>query len=491
MVVGEIPEGVDLLVVGGGPGGYVAALAAAQDGRQVTLVDAGGLGGTCLTVGCIPSKALIELAGHRADRAVWDARGAGQSGDAPVDLAAFQRWKAAVVGDLQSSVRTLLDAAGVEVRRGHFRFTRPDQGALVTDPDRPPTHLRFTAAIIATGSRPAALPGVPFDGQRIISSTEALELDRLPASIAVVGGGYIGVEIGTALARLGAAVTIVEMADRLLPELEPPAGRAVTRRLREIGATVHTGARAAGDDGATLAVDTAAGRIGIAADLVMVAVGRTPNTDDLGLAALGIRPGPGGLLPVGPDLLLADRIAAIGDITPGPALAHRASAQAEVAAAVLAGRAERFDPAAIPAVVFADPEIAQAGLTVAAAGAAGYDARSTRCSLAAVGRARTLARAAGSIEYVWDGGTGILLGALIIGPHASELIAEATLAIEMGAHLEDIAGTIHAHPTLAEIHHEAAAAALGRPIHIARRPAETARRPAETPRRAATIEGAS
>lgn len=481
MVVGEIPEGVDLLVVGGGPGGYIAALAAAREGRRVTLVDAGGLGGACLTVGCIPSKALIELAGHVADRPVWEARGAGRSDPAPVDLGAFQRWKAEVVGDLQAGVRTLLDAAGVEVRRGHFRFTRPDRGALVTDPELPPTHLQFASAIIATGSRPAALPDLPFGGGRIISSTEALDLDRLPTSIAIVGGGYIGVEIGTALAKLGAAVTLVEMADRLLPELEPAAGRAVTRRLRELGATVHTGARAAGDDGTTLAVDTPAGRIAVTADLVMVAVGRTPNTDDLGLEALGIQPAPGGLLPVGPDLLLTDRVAAIGDITPGPALAHRASAQAEVAAAVLSGRAARFDSVAIPAVVFADPEIAQAGLTAAAAGAAGYRMRSTRCPLTAVGRSRTLASATGSIEYVWDGDSGILLGALIIGPHASELIAEATLAIEMGAHLEDLAGTIHTHPTLAEIHHEVAAAALGRPIHTARRPAGTA----------ATIEGAS
>lgn len=464
MVVGEIPEAVDLLVVGAGPGGYTAALAAARFGRSVTLVDASGaLGGTCLTVGCIPSKALIELANHVAERRVWADRGV-TIGDAPVDMAAFQRWKTSVVGGLQQGVQALLDHAGVDVRTGYFRFTRPDQGALETGQDTPPTHLHFRDAIIATGSRPATLAALPIDGARIITSTEALDLAALPASIAVVGGGYIGVEVGTALGKLGSVVTIVEAQDVLLPEMGPAAGRAAHRRLAELGVTIRTGARAIRDDGRRLTIQTGSGEEGLDVDLVLVAVGRTPNTDDLGLSAIGVTPDERGLLAVGPDLKITEHIAAIGDITPGPALAHRASAQAEVAAAVLCGHPERFDPAAIPAVVFADPEIAQTGVT-------SYPAEThtaSRFPLSASGRARTLTSTEGFVEYVWETDTGIVVGATIIGPHASELIAEATLAIEMAAHLDDIAGTIHTHPTLAEAHHEAAALALGRPIHVAR-----------------------
>lgn len=469
MVVGEMPEGVDLLVVGGGPGGYVAALAAAQHGRKVVLVDADGedgLGGICVRVGCIPSKALIELASHVHSSTAWHARGApAPAGDA-VDLVRFQDWKSDVVGGLNAGVRGLLKRAGVDVRGGWFRFTRRDQGALVTHPDQPPTHLQFKSAIIATGSRPVELRDLPFDGTRVVSSTEVLDLADVPRSVAVVGGGYIGLELGTALAKLGSSVTIVEALDSLLPTMSPGIGAVIGKHLRGYGVDVLTNARVTGDDGTNLHVDGPDGQVKLAVDLVVVAVGRVPNTDDLGLEALGVIPGPDGRLEVGPDLLVAPRVAAIGDITPGPALAHKASAEGHVAAAVLSGRAETFVPAVIPAVVFTDPEVGQAGLTATEAAAVGYAVEIATFPVAASGRARTMGEGDGFAEYVFDRDSGIVLGATIVGPHASELISEAALAIEMAAHLEDLAGTIHPHPTMSEIHHEAALVGLGRPIHV-------------------------
>ncbi|MDQ6524937.1 dihydrolipoyl dehydrogenase [Nocardioides sp. LHD-245] len=468
MVVGEMPEGVDLLVVGGGPGGYVAAIAAAQLGRNVVLVDADGedgLGGICVRVGCIPSKALIELASHVHSQSAWHGRG-GPAGAGTVDLVKFQDWKRDVVGGLNGGVRGLLKRAGVDVRRGWFRFTRPDQGALVTDPDRPPTHLQFKSCIIATGSRPVELEHLPFDGVRIVSSTETLELSELPKSVAVVGGGYIGLELGTALAKLGSAVTIVEALDTLLPTMDAKIGTLIAEHVKELGVEVLTNAKVTGDTGTHLQVDGSNGPVELDVELVVVAVGRVPNTDDLGLEALDVAPGPDGRLRVGTDLLVTPRVAAIGDIAPGPSLAHKASAEGHVAAAVLSGHSELFDPATIAAVVFSDPEVAQAGLTAVGAEEAGHPAARATFPISASGRARTMGESTGFVEYVYDQSTGVVLGATVVGPHASELIAEAALAIEMAAHLDDLAGTIHAHPTMAEIHHEAALVALGRPLHI-------------------------
>ncbi|MCW2694260.1 MAG: dihydrolipoamide dehydrogenase [Mycobacterium sp.] len=469
MVVGEMPEGVDLLVVGGGPGGYVAALAAAQLGRKVVLVDADGedgLGGICVRVGCIPSKALIELSSHIHAQHAWHERGAPTPANETVDLVKFQGWKRDVVGGLNNGVRGLLNRAGVDVRRGWFRFTRPDQGALVTDPDRPPTHLQFKSCIIATGSRPLELKHLPFDGKRVVSSTAILDLTELPKKVAVVGGGYIGLELGTALAKLGSAVTIVEAQESLLPTMNVTIGNLIAKQLEKFGVEVITNSRVTGDTGTKLQVQTSNGSLELDVDLVVVAVGRVPNTDDLGLEALRVTPGADGRLPVDTDLLLTPRVAAIGDITPGPALAHRASAQAHVAAGVLSGRPERFDPTTIATVVFSDPEVAQAGFTAAGAAEAGYKPGIASFPISASGRARTMGESIGFAEYVYDEDTGIVIGVTIVGAHASELIAEAALAIEMAAHLEDITGTIHAHPTMAEIHHEAASVAIGRPIHV-------------------------
>ena len=468
MVVGEMPEGVDLLVVGGGPGGYVAALAAAQLGRKVVLVDAAGhegLGGACVNVGCIPSKALIELANTFHGLESWAKRGLETTNASLVHMDDFQKWKIEIIDGLKDGVKQLLSHADVDIRTGHFRFTRPDQGAVEFG-DAPPSHIRFKSCVLATGSRPAVLPNLVRDGIRVLDSTDVLALDELPERIAIVGGGYIGVELGTALAKLGSQVTIIEVAGTLLPSLGKAVGAPVIRRLTQLGVSVRINTTVLSDDGALLKVQNANGEEEtLDVDRIVVSIGRTPNTDDLGLDAIGVSADARGLLTPTLDLLITPRIAAIGDITPGPALAHKASSQAHVAVDVLSGKARVFDPAAIPAVVFSDPEVAIVGLTLAEAQELKIDAEIASFPIAASGRARTLNENSGFAQWVYAG-DGTVVGAQIVGPHASEMIAEAALAIEMGANLEDIAETIHAHPTMGETLMEAARVGLGTPIHI-------------------------
>lgn len=468
MVVGQVSEPADLVVVGAGPGGYAAALRAAQLGRRVLLVDrdgADGVGGVCLRVGCIPSKALIEAA-DLAHRARGGERfGLSAAGDS-IDLARFQTWKTEVVEGLTKGVRRLLKAGGVEIARGTFRFTAPDKG-VVTPDDGQARFIDFADIVLATGSRPVELPVLAFDGERILDSTGALALDGMPETLAIVGAGYIGLEIGIAFAKLGSRVAIVEAESRILPAMDAAFARPVAKTLATLGVEVHTGCRAVGHEDGRLALDGEGGPRRIAADKVVVAVGRRPNTDDLELAAAGIAPGPDGRLPVSADRRIAPHIAAIGDITPGPALAHKATAEALVAAEALCGRNTGFAPEAVPAVVFSDPEIASAGLTLSAAEAEGIDARATSFPLAASGRAATLAARDGFLQVVADAADGRVLGVHIAAPHASDLIGEGVLAIEMGATVEDLALSVHAHPTLGELYGEAAHLALGHPVHVA------------------------
>jgi dihydrolipoamide dehydrogenase len=473
-VVGEFADQVDLLVIGGGPGGYVAAIRAAQLGREVTLVDRGGpgmLGGVCLQVGCIPSKALIELAdaAHRATE-LYDA-GLEVAG-VDVSLERFQAWRAELCSGLAGGVRRLLEGGGTRIVHGDARFNRPDRVAVRTPEDQV-VFLEFEQAIIATGSRPIELPGLPFDGRRVLDSTGALALTEVPASVAVVGAGYIGLELGTALAKLGARVTVVEALDRILPTVERSLTAPVLRRLRALGVDVRLSTTAGALDGDALIVHGENGEDRVPAERVVVAVGRVPNTDELGLAAAGITLGADGLVPVGEDMRATGRIAAIGDIVAGPALAHKATAEAVVAAEALSGRPAAFDAAAIPMVVFTDPEVASVGLTEAQARDAGLEARVATFPHSASGRAGTLRARDGFTRIVADATTDRVVGVHVVGPHASELAAAGGLAIEMLAAPGDVAGTIHAHPTLSEGLHEAAEMLLGHPIHVARDKATT------------------
>jgi dihydrolipoamide dehydrogenase len=472
MVVGEVSTATDVLVIGAGPGGYAAALRAAAAGRSVTLVERDAIGGTCLNVGCIPSKVLIHVAELAHLPAVTS--GTGVTVTTSVDLVEVRRHIASVVTALTSGVQGLLDRAGVRVVTGTARFARANRAVIAADDGV--QHIEFDQAIVATGSRPVELASLPFDGTRVVDSTGALfAFDEVPGNLVVVGGGYIGVELGTAWAKLGSAVTIVEAADTILPGLDPRLGRVVGRRLGQLGVEVRTGATAEGltDDGDGLRVAVGGGepRSGegpteiLPVDAVVVCVGRRPNTDDLGLDVVGVTVDERGLIPVDAQRRAGSRILAVGDVTDGPALAHKATAEAEVAARTAAGLPAAFDVAAIPAVVFADPEVATVGLTVATAEAAGIEATSFVFPLGASARARTLGATAGHVELVADG-AGTVVGAHLAGPNVSELIGEVTLAIEMAATVEELAATVHPHPTMSEGLLEAALGALGLPLHV-------------------------
>jgi dihydrolipoamide dehydrogenase len=486
MVVGELAESADLLVIGGGPGGYAAAIRAAQLGREVTLVErngGAGLGGVCLHVGCIPSKALIELAGSAHRTAELEAAGLHADGVA-VSLERFQAWRGELCARLARGVGELLAKGQVRIVHGEARFNRPDRVAVHTPDDRA-LFLEFQHAIVATGSHPIELPNLPTDGERVLDSTGALALTKAPKSAAVIGAGYIGLELGTALAKLGTRVTVVEALDRVLPSVEESLTAPVRRRLRALGVDVRLRTTAERIEGDSLVVTGPDGEDRVEAERVIVAVGRVPNTDDLGLAAAGIastqhvpdgasEDGHGaasalaraGLIDVGEDMRATERIAAIGDVVAGPALAHKATAEAAVAAEALSGVPAAFDARAVPEVMFTDPEIGTVGLTEAQARDAGLDPAVATFPLAASGRAGTLNERDGFTRLVTDRATDRVIGVHIVGPHASELVAGGALAIELMASPGDVAATIHPHPTLSEGLHEAAALALGHPIHV-------------------------
>ena len=467
MIVGDMPDPADLLVVGGGPGGYVAAIRAAQLGRRVVLVDRdewGGPGGACLHVGCIPSKALIEL-GATVARLANGTQAGVVAREVRADLAAFQAGQRTMIAGLANGVAGLLRRHKVEVRTGELRFTAPRR-AVVSRGDGV-THLEFTDAVIATGSRPLPLPDGPaVDGVRVLDSAGLLALDERPASLCVVGGGYVGLELGTAFAKLGTRVTVVEARDRLGAAFEPDVMAVVERSLRALGVTVLPASQVVGvDDGHVVVRARDGSERRVEAELVGVTAGRRPNTEGLGLETLGVELRPDGRIGVDATCRAAPHVAAVGDVTPGPALAHKATAEAVVAAEVLSGRPAVFAPEAIPVAMFTDPEVAVTGLTAEQAGARGPVV--ARCfPVAALGRAASLGARAGFVRLVARADDGALLGAQLVGPHASELIAEATLAVEMGATLTDLAMTIHAHPTLSEGLKEAAQLGLGQPIHV-------------------------
>ncbi|MGE0879815.1 MAG: dihydrolipoyl dehydrogenase [Acidimicrobiia bacterium] len=446
MVVGEISSSIDVLVIGGGPGGYTAALKAASLGKSVTLVERGAIGGVCLNVGCIPSKALIRAA--RVYSTAHEGASIGVDASASIDLAVTQRWIAGVVEQLTGDVAGLLRRAKVNVVIGTAHFTRRTR-AVIAHGDGV-EHVEFDTAIVATGSRPIELEVLPFDRRRVIDSTDALRLTSVPSQLVVVGGGYIGVELACAYRRLGSAVAIVEQADRVLPSMYEPLGRVVQRDLAARGVEVVTGAVVRGDDGRAVHLDD--GR-SLAADIVLVAVGRRPNTDDVGLAAAGVQLDDRHRIDV--DSMRRSRsapsILAVGDVTAGPALAHKAMVEADVAGAVAAGKRAAFDPACIPEVVFADPEVVSVGLTPGAAVAAGLDVVTRRRAIGSVGRALVEGTRSGYFEIVADRDGGTVRGVHIAGPGVSELSGEAALAIEMGATLDDLALTAHAHPTMSEL----------------------------------------
>lgn len=457
MVVGEIARPVDVLVVGGGPGGYTAAARAAELGKEVILIEADRLGGVCLNVGCIPSKAIITAAEHHHRGAFFAAHGI-PAGEGAPDLAAIGAWKQGVVDDLVAGVGSLLSQ--VEVIHGFARLL-DDRRVSVETGDQV-AHFQFDACVLATGSRPVVLGDLPVDGDRIIDSTGALALTTVPDTLAVVGGGYIGLELGTAFAKLGTEVTIVEALPAIGGGFDPELVRVVAKRLDALGVRVLTQARATGVDGAGLAVKTPDGDTTVAADKVLVAVGRVPNVDDLQLETAGLALDEHGRIPVDErQRTTSRRIYAIGDLVAGPALAHKAAAEGRVAAEVIAGLPSASD-ATVPLIAFTDPELASVGLTEQAAAEAGHTTVVGKARFGASGRAMTLGATDGVVKLVIDRDDEVVLGVHIAGPDASDLISEGAVLVECALRLEDVLGTIHPHPTLGESLHDAALAARRR-----------------------------
>lgn len=470
MVMGDLPRDVDLVVIGGGPGGYAAAFRAADLGLETVLVESrGALGGECLHVGCIPSKALLGLAALVHDAA--EARAAGLEFALPkVVLERLRQWTAGSIAKLAQGLAGLARARGVDVVVGQGRFEDAHTAHVITE-DAPPATLRFKHAVVATGSRPTAFPGIDRPSERIWDSAAALALPVVPSRLLVVGGGYIGLELGTVYAALGSEVTVVELTDSLLPGVDRDLVAPLARRLSALFKQIHlrtkvTAVREA-KGGAAVELEGEGAPARVEVEQVLVAVGRRPHTADLGLERTGVRLDARGFIQVDAQRRTTDpRIFAIGDVAGEPMLAHKAMAEGLVAAGAIAGHPAAFEPQAIPAVVFTDPEVAWSGLTEEAARARGIAVRTVRMPWSASGRAVAMGRPDGLTKLTFEAETGRLLGVGLVGPHAGELISEGTLAVEMGALAEDLAGTIHTHPTLAETLGEAAELFLGRPVHL-------------------------
>lgn len=465
MVMGTLRQETELAIVGAGPGGYVAALRAADLGKEVVLIDErGDPGGVCLHEGCIPSKTLI----HAAEllEAAREAKKLGITFGAPsIDLGGLRKFSRNVVAGLSRGVRGLLKKRGVELVKGRARFDGPNSLSIEGGGG-----VDFRHAIIASGSRPVRLPSLTTDG--LWTSREALTLPESPDRLVVVGGGYIGLELSLVYSGLGSKVTLVEFSPRFLPGVDPDLVdvmvKSATRSID--GLMLESSVKEIAQEGKTyqVRVEHEAGEQTLEADRVLMAVGRQPNTDDLGLDNLGLSLDDNGRIPVDEDCRTAvPHIFAVGDVTPGPMLAHKASREAKVAAEVLAGQKSAFDNRAIPAVVYTSPEIAWAGLTEVEAKEKKIDVTVGRFPLKALGRARTLGQTEGLVKVLCRPGDGLVLGVGMVGPQASELIAEGTLALEMGATLEDLTTTIHPHPTLSEAIMEAAEVAAGSAVHAA------------------------
>ena len=458
-----------LLVIGAGPGGYVCAIRAGQLGVDTVVVEAKKPGGTCLNVGCIPSKALI----HAADEFEKVARiGDGKSplgisvGKPRLDLAKTVQWKDGIVGRLNSGVSGLLKRVGVKIVNGWARFR--DGKTVEVETETGLQVIRAEQVVIATGSEPVELRALAFGG-KVISSTEALALQELPERLIVVGAGYIGLELGTAFAKMGTRVTVIEAESRLLPQYDAELTHPVAKRLRELGVETLTGAKAkaltAKQD--ALSVETQDGEVTtLSADKILVTVGRKPAIQGWGLDAIDLDMD-GSFIRIDDRCRTSMRdVYAIGDVTGEPMLAHRAMAQGEMVAEIIAGERRAWDKVAIPAICFTDPEIVAVGLSPEAARAAGIEIKTGLFPFQANGRAMTLGNETGFIRAIARADNHLLLGIAAVGAGIAELSASFALALEMRARLEDIAATIHAHPTQSEAFLEATLRALGHPIHI-------------------------
>lgn len=464
----------DVVVIGAGPGGYVAAIRSAQLGKKTAIVEREFLGGVCLNVGCIPSKAMISAA-HFLHKAQHEASTMGfQIKEVGIDFKKTVAWKQSVCDKMSGGVNQLLKGNQVTILMGEAEFKSAKE---ITVKSKSGTET-ITAKnfVVATGSRPIEIPGFPFDEKTILSSTGALALDQIPKTAVVIGGGYIGLEIGGYLAKFGSEVTVVEAAEKVLNGVvDPECAQIVSRKLTKMGVEILTNAKAKSQkksgNGIEVTIDVAGKDDVIKCDKLLVMVGRRPNSDQGGLKNAGIAIDEKGFVKVDAQRRTSvPHIFAIGDVAGQPMLAHKASHEGVMVAEIIAGHNRVYDAKTVPAVVFTDPEIASAGMMESEAKAKGYEVKTAKFPFAANGRAVSILETDGFVKMIADAKTNILLGVHIVGPEASNLISEAVLAIEMGARLEDVALSIHPHPTLGETMMEAAEATLGHAIHVIQRP---------------------
>jgi len=462
----------DVVVIGAGPGGYVAAIRAAQLGKSVICVEREFLGGVCLNVGCIPSKAVIHASSVVDRLGHADEMGIAVSG-VHVDVQKLIAWKQKVVNRLTGGIGTLFKTWKVEHVAGEAQFISPTQ-IQVTSSAGTET-IEATDVIVATGSRPVELPSFPVDGKNVLGSTECLAIQAIPKKVLVIGGGYIGLELGTFLRKLGTEIVVVEFMDRLLPGQDTDCVDVVHRELKKRKVEIHLQSKALRYDplppnderpgGVRVTVETPKGEKTFDVDWVLSTVGRKPNSDGLGLEQIGVKIEKGFIVVDEKRRTNVPHVYAIGDVAGQPMLAHKASREGIVAAEVIAGLPSAADYRVVPAVIFTDPEVGSVGMTEDQARAAGYEPAVGKFPFSVNGRALALGETAGMCKIVADKKTDLVLGVHIVGAEATNLIAEATLAIEMGARVEDIAATIHAHPTLAEVVMEAAEALHKKAIH--------------------------
>ena len=468
-----------VLVVGAGPGGYVAGIRAAQLGLDTVIVEGDKAGGTCLIRGCIPSKAIIHAAERFENLRLHSEgghMGLSVSGKPEVDMMALVSWKDSIVDRLNKGVEGLLKAAGAELVRGWAKFDGPK--TCTVENDGKSVKIEAENVIIATGSSHIDLPFMPCDEELILSSTGALDMDSLPSSVAIIGGGYIGLELGCALSKLGTEVTVIEGMENILAIMDKEIRRPLDLWLKKNNVTVHTESLARGAEikgkGASRKVEVTFEKDGseqtLKVDKVLVTVGRKPNTKGWGLENIGARMDGSG------TFIRTDRqcrtsvpgVYAIGDVSGEPMLAHKASAEGEMVAEIIAGHKREFDKVAIPAIVFTEPEIVSVGLTPEEAKERGEEIIVGKFPLAANGRALSLEaeKTGGFIRVTARESDHVILGVQAVGSHIAELHSEFVLALEMGALLEDVAGTVHAHPTMSEAFHESVLKTLGHAIHI-------------------------
>ncbi|HUG90266.1 MAG TPA: dihydrolipoyl dehydrogenase [Planctomycetaceae bacterium] len=458
--------------MGGGPGGYPAAFEAADLGMDVTLVSEEKVpGGVCLHRGCIPSKALLHVAkliNEAREAAHWGIA----FGEPEIDLDKLRQFKSGVVGKLTGGVGQLCKARGVNLVHARGRFANSETLEL-EHPDGHTSRLTFDHAIIATGSLPAMPKMFNIGDERVLDSTSALELPEIPGRLLVIGGGYIGLEMGCVYAALGSRVTVVEMLPQLLTGADRDLVNPLRKRLQEQFEAIHVNTKVAGLKATNEGIVAKLEGEGVEPEQtfgrVLVAVGRTPNSRDLGLENTQVEQTERGFIKINRRQQTADpKILAIGDVAGEPMLAHKATREAKVAVEVLAGEPAEFDNVAIPAVVFTDPEVAWCGLTETEAKASGRNVKAVRFPWAASGRAQTIDRTEGLTKLIFDPETERILGVGIVGPNAGELIAEGVLAVETAAVARDLAHSIHAHPTLSETLMESAESIFGQATHLHR-----------------------